>query len=85
MSDDDTFTGGIAGHVRRIAERQEADRQRTEEQARGPIRCCHDSHRLIVYHGLSEPTLPCLWRAVTDASGGSRLLLDPIRLARATR
>jgi hypothetical protein len=31
MADDDTFTGGIAGHVRRIAERQEADRQRTEE------------------------------------------------------
>ena len=61
---DDTFTGGIAGHVRRIAERQEADRQRMEEQARGPIRCRHDSHRLIVYHGSSEPTLPYLWRAV---------------------
>ena len=23
-SDDDTFTGGVAGHVRRIAERREA-------------------------------------------------------------
>jgi hypothetical protein len=34
MSDDDTFTGGVAGHARRIAERREADRQRMEEQAR---------------------------------------------------
>jgi hypothetical protein len=64
MSADDIFTGGIAELVKRRAERQEADRQRMEEQARGPIRCRHDSHRLIVYHGLSEPTLPCLWRAV---------------------
>jgi hypothetical protein len=30
-SEDDTFTGGVAGHVRRVAERREADRQ---EQAR---------------------------------------------------
>jgi hypothetical protein len=57
MADDDTFTGGIAGHVRRIAERQEADRQRTEEQARG------QSAVVMTVTGLSSimdcQNLPC--------------------------
>jgi hypothetical protein len=45
MSDDDTFTGGVAGHVRRIAERREAERQRMEEQGNHEMKAI--GHRLV--------------------------------------
>jgi hypothetical protein len=46
MSGDDTFTGGLAGHVRRIAEQREAERQRMEEQARADAVAIEQKARL---------------------------------------